>query len=63
MAMAVNLTPTYPLALGGFTFPGYTALYTVILNLLVAIVLTPVFNAMHPQRMPLDATTTADYLV
>jgi uncharacterized protein len=36
MAVAVNLTPTYPLAIGGFTFPGYTALYTVILNLLVA---------------------------
>jgi solute:Na+ symporter, SSS family len=27
MAVAVNLTPTYPLALGGYTFPGYTALY------------------------------------
>ena len=63
MAMAVNLTPIYPLALGGFTFPGYTALYTVILNLLVAIVLTPAFNAMHPRRVPLDATSTADYHV
>ena len=33
MAVAANLTPTYPLAFGGYTFPGYTALYTVILNL------------------------------
>ena len=63
MAVAVNLTPTFPLALGGFTFPGYTALYTVILNLLVAIVLTPAFNAMHPRRVPLDATSMADYHV
>jgi SSS family solute:Na+ symporter len=61
MAMAVNLTPTYPLALGGYTFPGYTALYTVILNLLVAVALTPVLNAMHARRAPLDATTAADY--
>jgi solute:Na+ symporter, SSS family len=63
MAMAVNLTPTYLLALGGFTFPGYTALNSVILNLFVAIVLTPAFNAMHARRAPLDATTTADYHV
>src|SRR6516165_8024820 len=26
MAYVMNLTPTYPLAIGGFTFPGYTAL-------------------------------------
>ncbi len=61
MAAAVNLTPTYPLALGGYTFPGYTALYTVILNLLVAVVLTPVFNAMSSRRIPIDETVAADY--
>jgi SSS family solute:Na+ symporter len=61
MAVAVNLTPTYPLAIGGFTFPGYTALYTVILNLLVAIALTPVFNAMNTRRAPVDETVAADY--
>jgi SSS family solute:Na+ symporter len=59
MAIATNLTPTYPLAIAGYTFPGYTALYTVILNLVVAIVLTPVFNAMA--RKPSDDTVTADY--
>jgi len=53
--------PTYPLVIGGYTFPGYTALYTVILNLLVAIVLTPVFNAMNTRRAPVDETVTADY--
>jgi solute:Na+ symporter, SSS family len=61
MAVAVNLTPTYPLALGGYTFPGYTALYTVILNLAVTIVLTPLFNAMSAGRAPIDETVAADY--
>ena len=61
MAIATNLTPTYPLAFAGFTFPGYTALYTVVLNLLVAVVLTPVFNAMRGRATPLDATVAADY--
>jgi SSS family solute:Na+ symporter len=61
MAVAVNLTPTYPLAIGGWTFPGYAAFYTVILNLVVAIVLTPVLNAMHTQRTPFDETVAADY--
>jgi len=61
MAAAVNLTPTYPLALGGFTFPGYTALYTVILNLVVASILTPVFNAMSARRTLSDETVASDY--
>jgi solute:Na+ symporter, SSS family len=61
MAVAVNLTPTYPLSLAGYTFPGYAAFYTVVLNLLVAIVLTPVFNAMSAQRAPADETVAADY--
>ncbi len=34
-----------PAAVGDWTFPGYTALYTLILNLVIAIVLTPVMNA------------------
>src|SRR5215471_10835999 len=46
MFVAANLTPNFPLAIGGYTFPGYSALYTVILNLLVTIVLTPLFNAL-----------------
>ena len=61
MAAAVNLTPTYPLQLAGYTFPGYTALYTVILNIVVAIVLTPVFNAVTTQRPALDETVASDY--
>ena len=57
--VAANLTPNYPLAIGGFTFPGYTALYTVILNLIVTIVLTLLFNAMNAAA--LDETVAADY--
>ena len=49
------------LHLAGHTFPGYTAVYTVALNLGIAIILTPVFNAMSARRAPLDATAAADY--
>jgi SSS family solute:Na+ symporter len=62
MAFAVHLTNTYPLAFGGWTFPGYTAVYTVILNLAVAAVLTPVFNALGG-RETADQTQASDYLV
>ncbi len=61
MAVATNLTPTFPLALGGYTFPGYTAFFTVLLNLAVASVLTPVFDAIFVRRVPLDETVAADY--
>jgi SSS family solute:Na+ symporter len=61
MAVAANLTPTYVLSLGGYSFPGYTAFYTVILNLVVAIVLTPLFNAMSGRRPTFDETAAADY--
>jgi SSS family solute:Na+ symporter len=60
MAVAMNFTATYPLAFGGWTFPGYTALYTVVLNFVVALVLTPIFSAMAAQP-PVDETTVADY--
>jgi len=59
MFVAANLGPNYPLAFAGHTFPGYTALYTVVLNLIVAIVLTPLFNAMGGKQV--DATAAADY--
>ena len=59
MFVAANLTPNYPLAFAGYAFPGYTALYTVILNLVVTMVLTPVFDAISAR--PADATVPADY--
>src|SRR4030081_1912076 len=61
MAVAANLTPTFPVAFAGITFPGYIALYTVILNLAVVVILTPVFNAMSSRQTPADETAAADY--
>jgi SSS family solute:Na+ symporter len=61
MAIAAELKPTYPLAFGGYTFPGYTAFYTVILNLVVAVVLTVVFNALGARKGTVDETVAADY--
>jgi len=63
MAVATKLTPTFPLALGGYTFPGYTAFFTVLLNLAITVALTPVFDAMLARRMPVDETVAADYHV
>jgi solute:Na+ symporter, SSS family len=60
MFIAVN-SPNYPLMIAGFTFPGYAALYSVVLNLVVAVVLTPVFNALRSGAAPVDATAAADY--
>ena len=59
--MRSKLTNTFPLHIGDHTFPGYTAVYTVILNLLVAIVLTPVFNAECGTNAQADQTVAADY--
>jgi SSS family solute:Na+ symporter len=61
MAISVKLTNTFPLHVGEHTFPGYSAVYSVLLNLLVAIVLTPVFNAMAANKTPVDQTVAADY--
>jgi solute:Na+ symporter, SSS family len=59
MFVAAKLAPNYPLVIGGHGFPGYSALYTVILNLIVAAVLTPLFNGMSKARA--DETSAADY--
>jgi SSS family solute:Na+ symporter len=59
MSVIAKFAPTFPLAIDGWAFPGYTAFYTLILNLAIAIVLTPVFNAMSAART--DATIEADY--
>jgi SSS family solute:Na+ symporter len=60
MAIATQLTPTFPLVVGSYTFPGYTAVYTVMLNIVVAVVLTPLFNAGAPRAVS-DETVAADY--
>jgi SSS family solute:Na+ symporter len=61
MAVASKLTPTFALTLDGYTVPGYSALYTVILNLLIATILTPVFKAIRGTEAAADATVPSDY--
>lgn len=51
----------YPLALDGLTVPGYAALYALIANFAVAIVLSAILNAAGPSRGT-DETAPADYL-
>jgi solute:Na+ symporter, SSS family len=60
MAVSQNFVSVYPLQLGGATIPGYAALYALIVNLVVSVVLTAVFRAMalEPGR---DETTAPDY--
>jgi solute:Na+ symporter, SSS family len=60
MAVSTNLANTYPLVIAGHTFPGYTAVYTLILNLVVAVLLTPLFNAAG-MRSVADQTVAEDY--
>jgi SSS family solute:Na+ symporter len=59
MAASVNFAAMYPLAIGGCTFPSYIALATPVLNLIVAAVLTPVFNAIA--HTAADVTLASDY--
>jgi SSS family solute:Na+ symporter len=59
MFIAAKQSPNYPLAIGGFNFPGYSALYTLILNLVVATILTLLFNAAGKAQP--DETVAADY--
>ena len=61
MALAADLKPTFPLAIAGWSFPGYAAMYTVVLNLLLVFLLTPLFNAMSAHRGGADETLPADY--
>src|SRR5579883_1412149 len=44
MAYASGLQATFALKIGGWSFPGYTALYTLALNLLIATILTPLLR-------------------
>jgi solute:Na+ symporter, SSS family len=61
MAISQELKPTYPLKLGDWTLPGYTAFYTLILNLAVAALLTLVFNALRGRQPAVDQTVATDY--
>ncbi len=60
MAIQTNFTAAFPLHLFGGTLVGYGPFYALLLNLIVTIVATPLFNAAGSTRGA-DATTTADY--
>lgn len=60
MAVSVNFSSLYPLHLGDTTLTGYTALYAFILNLVVSVVLTWVFNAANAPAGA-DQTKELDY--
>ena len=61
MAFAANLSSTVPFSIAGFTVPGYAALYSLIANLVVAVLLTLVFNAAGQKGSAADETLPADY--
>jgi solute:Na+ symporter, SSS family len=60
IAASRNFTTTWSLVIAGYTFPGYTAFYVLILNVLIVIVLTPIFNAFMAEKA--DETVAADYV-
>jgi solute:Na+ symporter, SSS family len=60
VAASVGFKPTWPLAIDGYGIPGYTALYTLILNIAVAAVLTVVFKAFR-LGADKDETVASDY--
>jgi SSS family solute:Na+ symporter len=44
MAFATHLTPAYTLHVAGWSLPGYSAFYTLLLNLALAALLTPLLE-------------------
>jgi SSS family solute:Na+ symporter len=60
MMAVMNFAPIYPLKLLGTTVPCYTALASLVVNLVVAVVLSVVFNLVRSDRH-LDVTVAGDY--
>jgi solute:Na+ symporter, SSS family len=60
MAVAQNFSSVYPLNLFGTVVPGYAALYAFILNLVISVVLTWIFNAASAPAGA-DETREMDY--
>jgi SSS family solute:Na+ symporter len=61
--MAASLSfqsAVFPLAVDGFTVPGYAALYALVINFAVSIVLSLLFNPIQATRGT-DQTSAADY--
>jgi SSS family solute:Na+ symporter len=60
MAASVGFTPIYPIHLLGVVIPCYIALSSLVVNLVVAVVLSVVFNAVAPDKAR-DTTVAEDY--
>jgi len=60
VAAAAGFKPTWALTIAGHGIPGYTALYTLILNVAVAAVLTGLFKALK-LGVDRDETAASDY--
>ena len=60
MAVQTDYTAAFPLHLFGGTLVGYGPFYALLLNLIVSVIATPLFNAAGSTRA-IDATTAADY--
>ncbi len=61
MAFAEGLKSTFPLHLFGTTIAGYAAVWALVINLVVTIVLTPIFKAMQVSNGK-DETSSASYV-
>jgi hypothetical protein len=61
MAIQTNFTAAFPLHLFGGTLVGYGPFYALLLNLIVTIIATPLFNAAGSSARGSDATSIADY--
>jgi solute:Na+ symporter, SSS family len=59
-AESQNFASVYPLQFAGSTIPGYAAFYALILNMVVCMVLTYVFNAASAPK-GVDETKELDY--
>jgi len=60
MVAANNFAPVWPLQIGGTSFPCYVALIALVVNILISVVLSVVFNAIAPGKEQ-DLTLEEDY--
>jgi solute:Na+ symporter, SSS family len=60
MVVSQQFKPTFPLHLGDWTLPGYGAFYSVLVNFIIAVLLTLAFRAAKLAEAA-DATAPADY--
>ena len=60
MAASVNFAPVYPLKISGTTVPCYIALAALVVNIVVAVVLSLILNVVASDRHK-DVTVAGDY--